>query len=91
MRPPSNEKEPAARYRCRVVASGLANLWIDRGTFTLAFGFLTCAFGALVLTSRSAVDVREIKESRIVGILLLVAGSFFVLIQSFDQFVLRRH
>ena len=62
-------------------------MWRDRWELSLIFGGITCAFGAVVLTARSASTQRELKESKSTGIVLLISGTVFSLIELIDRFI----
>jgi hypothetical protein len=69
----------------------MATIWIDRSAMSLAFGGFTCVLGIVILITGSASVGRERKESRRVGLVLVITGTFFTLLEAYDIFVLRYH
>lgn len=63
-------------------------VWINHWQMTMAYGFVACVLGAVVLTSNSSSEERDRKESKRVGILLIASGVLMTLVEAYDRFVL---
>ena len=68
----------------------IADVLFDRLLVSLIFGGVTCVLGVLVLTAASAISAPERKSSKTVGILFLVLGTFFILLEAFNRFIIHR-
>jgi hypothetical protein len=65
----------------------IVDVWLDRWGITFIFGGVTCLFGAVILTAGTAPSVPEQKESRGIGLLLLILGTLLALMEAYDRFV----
>jgi len=62
-------------------------VWLDRWVISFIFGGVTCLLGAGILTAGVASTGPEKKESRIVGLLFIIAGVFLTLLEAYDRFI----
>ncbi|HSK45887.1 MAG TPA: hypothetical protein VLA83_18580 [Candidatus Binatia bacterium] len=69
----------------------LAVIWIDRWNTTFAFAELTSVLGVLIVTAGAASTGTEKKDSKSLGLLLLLVGVFLSLMQGIDRFVIGYH
>ena len=69
----------------------MATIWVDWSAVSLVFGGFTCALGVVILIVNSSSVGRERKESRGVGLLLIITGTFFTVVQAYDVFAIGYH
>jgi hypothetical protein len=62
-------------------------VWSDRWQMIMAYGFVACLLGAVVLTSNSSSEERDRREAKRVGILLIGSGILMTLIEAYDRSV----
>jgi hypothetical protein len=62
-------------------------VWSDRWQMIMAYGFVACLLGAVVLTSNSSSEERDRREAKRVGILLIGSGVLMTLIEAYDRSV----
>jgi hypothetical protein len=68
---------------------GIADVWIDQWAMSLVFGGLTYSLGTVILIAGAGDSGPQRKESRGVGLLLLVVGILFTLSEAYGRFVIR--
>ena len=83
------EPEPSKTRVALLAILGIANVWVDRWPLSFIFGGVTCLLGAAILIAGAASTGPQRKESRAVGFLLLIAGTFLPLLEAYDRFVIR--
>jgi hypothetical protein len=65
----------------------MATIWIDNWFVSLTFGELTCALGVVILITTSAFIERDQKKARNLGLLLMVTGILFTLVETYDGLI----
>lgn len=66
----------------------IVDVWLDRWVMSLIFGGVTCLLGAGILAAGAASTGQARKESRIVGLILLIIGAIVTLLEACDRFII---
>jgi hypothetical protein len=68
----------------------MATIWIDGWFVSFLFSFISCALGVITLTASSTAVEKERKESRGVGLVLVIVGVVLAILEVGDQFITGR-
>lgn len=69
----------------------IVDVWLDRWIMSMIFGGVSSLLGAGILTAGAASTSQERKESRIVGLILLIIGAIVTLLEACDRLMIGHH